>query len=73
MVLILMISAKLALLGLLKIKVFRNKGYDITISVQDITNKILSYESYYTVDVAMLPKFGNSNISMTEVIITSIF
>ena len=31
MVAILMISAKLATLGLLKIKVFQNKGYDATI------------------------------------------
>ena len=39
MVTILMISEKMATLGLLKIKVFWNKGYDVTISVYDITKK----------------------------------
>ena len=72
MVAILMMSAKLATLGLLKIKVFWNKGYDVIISVHDVTNKILSRDSNYIVDVVMWPKFGNSSISMREVIITSI-
>ena len=45
MVTILMMSAKLATLSLLKIKVFWNKDYDITISVYDIDNKILSHDS----------------------------
>ena len=40
MVTILMISAKIATLGLLKIKVFRNKGYDAIISVYDVSTKI---------------------------------
>ena len=34
----LMMSAKLATLGLLEIKVFRNKGYEVIISVYDVTN-----------------------------------
>ena len=34
----LMMSAKLATLDLLDIKVFRNKGYDVIISVYDVTN-----------------------------------
>ena len=72
MVTILMMSAKMATLGLLKIKVFWNKGYDVIISVHDVTNKILSRDSNYIVDVVMWPKFGNSSISMREVIITSI-
>ena len=38
----LMISANMAILGLLKIKVFWNKGYDIIISIHDVTNKFLS-------------------------------
>ena len=42
MVTILMMSAKMATLGLLKIKVFWNQGYDIIIYVCDITCKILS-------------------------------
>ena len=69
MVTILMISAKLATL---KIKVFWNKGYDVIVSVRDVTNKVLSCDSNYIVDVVMWPKFGNSCISMREVIITSI-
>ena len=37
-----MMSAKMATSGLLKITVFWNKGYDAIISVDDVTNKILS-------------------------------
>ena len=40
-----MVSAKMSTLGLLKIKVFWNKDYDVTIFVYDITNKILSDDS----------------------------
>ena len=65
---ILIMSAKLATLGLLKIKVFWNKGYDVIISVHDITNKILSHNSNYIVDAVIWTKFGNSGISMREVI-----
>ena len=72
MVTILMMSAKMATLGLLKIKVFWNKGYDVIISVHDVTNKILSRDSNYIIDVVMWPKFGNSSICIREVIITSI-
>ena len=68
----LMMSAKMATPGLLKIKIFWNKGYDVIIYVHDITNKILSRDSNYIVHVVMWPKFGNSNISMSEVIIISI-
>ena len=53
LVAILMMPAKLATLGLLKIKVFRNKGYDFLISVHDVTNKTLSRDSNYIVDVVM--------------------
>ena len=67
-----MMSSKLATLGLLKRKVFWNKGYEVITSVYDVTNKVLSRESNYIVDVVMWPKFGNSNISRREVIITSI-
>ena len=69
MVTILMISAKMATLGLLKIKVLWNKGYDVIIFVYDATNKILSSESNFIVDVVMWSNFGNSSISMREVII----
>ena len=46
-------SAKMATPGLLKITVFRNKGYDVIIHVDDVTNKILSRDSNYVVDVFM--------------------
>ena len=52
MVTILMMSAKLATPGLLKIKIFQNKGYDI-IPDYDVINKILSRESNYIVDEVM--------------------
>ena len=71
MVTILMVLAKLAGPGLLKIKVFRNIGYDVLISASDVNNKILWPDSYHIVDVIIWPKFGNSGVSMTEVIITS--
>ena len=58
--------------GLLKITVFWNKGYGVIISVDDVTNKALWHDSNYTVDVFMWPKFGNSSISMRDVITTSV-
>ena len=72
MVLILMISEKIATLGLLKIKVFSNKGYVVIISVYNITNKILSGDSNCILDLVVWPKFGNSSIPMRKKIITSI-
>ena len=72
MVIILMMSAKMAKPGLLKTTVFWNKGYDVIIPAHDVTNKILSCDSNYFVDAVMWPKFGNSSISVREVIITSI-
>ena len=65
-------SAKMATLGLIKIKLFWNQVYDVIISVHDVTVKILSRDSNYIVDVVMWPKFDNSSISMREGIITSI-
>ena len=67
-------SAKMTKLGLLKIKVFSNNSYDVIIFVHDVTNKILFllWEPNYIVGVVMWSKFGNSSISMREVIITSI-
>ena len=50
MVAVLMMSAKLASLGLLKIKAFWNKGYDVIISIHDVTNQILSRDSNDIVD-----------------------
>ena len=62
MVRILMMSAKIATLDLVKIKVFWNKDYDITISVFDDNNEILSPDSNYIVDVVRWSKLGNSII-----------
>ena len=44
---ILIISAKMATLGILKIKLFLNKGYDVIITAHDITNKFLPRDSNY--------------------------
>ena len=55
-----MIPAKLATPGLLKIKVFWNKGSDVIKFINDATNIILSSSSNYIVDVAMWLNFGYS-------------
>ena len=39
-----MMSAKFAIPGLLEIKIFKNKGYDVIIVDYDVINKILSRE-----------------------------
>ena len=62
----------LATLGLLKTKLIWDKVYGLIISFCDVTNQILSHDSNYTVNFVMWPKFGNSSVSMREVIITSI-
>ena len=51
MIAILIILAKLATPGLLKIKTFFNKGYHVKISVHGVTNKTLSTNSNNIVDV----------------------
>ena len=48
---ILMMSAKLATPGLLKIKIFQNKGYDVIILDYHVSNKILSRDSIYIADL----------------------
>ena len=53
MVAILMISTKLVTPGLLEIKEFLNKGYDIIISHHDATSKLLSPDSNYIVDMVI--------------------
>ena len=53
-------SAELATPSLLETKVFWNKDYDFIICVHDVTNKILSGDSNYIVDVVIWPKFANS-------------
>ena len=71
MVTTLMMSAKMATPGFRKIKVFWKKDYDVIISTNDVTNKILSQYSNYIADVVMWTKFGKSSTSMREVLITS--
>ena len=72
MVAVLMMSAKLATLGLLKMKVFWSIGYDTIAFVHGLTNKILSCDSNYIVDVVMWQ--GDQSLItssfMSEVIIT---
>ena len=53
MVTILMMSAKMATVSLLKTKVFKNKGYDVIISDYDLINKNLSRDSNFVVDAVM--------------------
>ena len=77
-----MMSAKVTTPGLLKRRVFWkngydvifwNNGYDAIVCVHDVTNKILSRDSNYIIDVLMWPKSGNSHsISMRKVITNSI-
>ena len=68
MVTILMMSAKMATPDLLTIKIFWNKGYDVLISVHDVTNKFLSRGSNYIVNVVMWQKFGKSCISWEKLL-----
>ena len=68
-----MMSAKMATPRLLKLTGLLYKGYDVMISVNDVTNKVLSRNSNYIVDVFMWPKFGNSGIPMRGAITTSIY
>ena len=67
-----MMSAKMATPDLFKTTVSWNKGYDVIIPVDDVTDKILSRNSNYIVDMLMWLRFGNSSISMGEVITISI-
>ena len=53
MVTTLMMSAKMVSPGLVKIKVFRNKGYEVIISIYNVFNKNLSRDSNFVVDVIM--------------------
>ena len=67
-----MMSAKMATPALLRLKVFWKKDYYVIYSVFDVTNKILSHESNYIMNLVMWPKFSNCSICIREVIITSI-
>ena len=63
-----MVSAKMATAGFFRITVFWNKVDDVIIPVDDVTNNILLRDSNYIVDLLIWPKFGNSSISLREVI-----
>ena len=65
-------SAKIATPGLFKIKPFWKNGYGVIIFVYDVSNKILSRDSNYNINVVMWPKFDNSRMFVREVIIISI-
>ena len=54
--------------------IFQSNGYGVIIVDYDVTNKVLSLDSDYTVDVVMWPKFGDSSISIRiyDNLITSI-
>ena len=56
-------ASKLTTSGLFKTNVFRNKDSDVIASVHDVTDKILSRDSNYVVDVIILLNFGNASIS----------
>ena len=68
MLTILMMSAKIFTAGLRIIRLFWNNSYDVIIFVHDVTNKTLSDDSNYIMDVVMWPKFGNCGISMRKVV-----
>ena len=69
---ILMISAKMATLGLLTSKLFWVKAFNVKPSAHDVSNKILISDFYYVLEVVMWFMFGNSSTTMREVINTSI-
>ena len=48
-----MMPVKLATLGLLKIKLFGNKGYDVTIALHSVISKVLSRGSNYIGEVVI--------------------
>ena len=48
-----MMSAKIIIPCLLKIRAFCKNGYDVITSVHDVTHKILSRDSNYVIDVVM--------------------
>ena len=49
----LIITVKLTIAGLLKIKLLWNKGFDVIVSVHDVTNNIWSRDSNYIVNGVM--------------------
>ena len=66
-------SAKLATLDLVKIKLFWNNCYDVIIFLHDVSDNIWSRDLSWITEVVMGQKFGNSIISITEVIILQFY
>ena len=50
---ILLMSAELSTPGLPKIKIFQNKGYDVIILDNNVTNKVSLRDSTHIVDAVM--------------------
>ena len=69
MVATLMMSAKFATLGLLKVKTYWKNCYEVIISPNDVTREFLSRDSDWIVNLVVSPKFSKSSIYMREVII----
>ena len=67
-----MMLAKIAALGLFKIKEFWNKGYGVIFFSMTSPTEFMTC-STYIVDAVMWLKIDSSSTSMWEVIITSIF
>ena len=58
-----MMPAKVTTPGLLKIKIFQNKGYDVKILEYCVTKEILSRNSNYIVDDFLMGGLGSSSIT----------
>ena len=71
MVTILMMSAKMASIDVLKRKAFWKKN-NVLFSVYDATGKILSLDSNHIANLVMWQKFGKSTFSKRQVITTSV-
>ena len=67
-----MMSEKMVTLALLKVNILWNKDCDLTVSVHGVSNNFLCHDWNYIVDVVMSSNFGNSSISMKEVVTTLI-
>ena len=65
---ILMMAAKLATPGLLEMKLFPKKAYEVVIFVHDVTSRSLSYDSNYLIDVVISTVWW-LEMSMRELII----
>ena len=53
MLVILVMLAEMTTPSLLKVKIFCNKDYEVTIFIRDVMNKILARHSNFIVDAVM--------------------